>query len=408
MIKVYAFDFDGVISNSAKGWAFFANDAWVKMGNKPLSLDKIEKYRPYIKDAADSFAIMILLSKNSRINREKIKKIIEKYPEEATAFRKLFFICKEDMIQQNKDKLADLYGPYDFMVPFMQKMKDVIVYIVTNNEKTSILPTIKKYRIPIKESNILDSKIAHNKKDLILKICQIEKIDPENILFIEDSIAHAKDVTGTGVNIALASWGFVLPEDISEAKKLGMKILTRDNIESILTTDDMDEYFDVVDENDKAVGKEKRGIVHSKGLWHRGVCIIVANTKGEILLQKRSMTKDLYKGYWAEGSSGHVNSGDTYEETARRELKEEIGVSAKLEYLFNFKKYTGNDNEFIRVFFCRHDGPFKVNKDEVDFVKFFTMDEIRKMLKTDRFTPGTLGVFEELKKRPELLKRLLS
>ncbi len=173
-----------------------------------------------------------------------------------------------------------------------------------------------------------------------------------------------------------------------------------------MITDNLEELFDVVDENNNVVGKATRGEVHTKGLWHRAIHVLILNSKKEILLQKRSMTKELYKGYWID-TAGHVDSGESYEETAKREMKEEIGIDTELEHLFDCTKYTGNDNEFIRVFLGHHDGPFEINKNEMDFVKFFPIKKIFEMIKTEKITPGTLSILKELEKHPELLKRLM-
>ncbi|MBI2578580.1 MAG: NUDIX domain-containing protein [Candidatus Aenigmarchaeota archaeon] len=167
----------------------------------------------------------------------------------------------------------------------------------------------------------------------------------------------------------------------------------------------MTEYFDVVDEGNSVIGRAAREECHSKGLWHRASHVIIVNSKGELLLQKRSMKKDLYKGYWIDAAAGHVDSGEAYEHAAKRELKEEIGVTAALMQLFDFKKQTGNDNEIIRVFAARHDGPFFPNKEEVDFVKFFTLEEINEMLKKDKFTPATLDILKEINRDPSILSR---
>ncbi len=174
------------------------------------------------------------------------------------------------------------------------------------------------------------------------------------------------------------------------------------------TTDNLKEFFTLVDENDNVTGKAMREECHTKGLWHRAVDIIIVNSKHEILLQKRSMTKDLYKGYWATSSAGHVTYEDTYEETTQRELKEEVGVSTKLERLFDFKKYTGKDNEIVHVFIGKHDGPFKPDRKEVEFVKFFTFDKINEMLKKEKFTPSTIEIFKRINNDETLRKRILS
>ncbi|MFH0948862.1 MAG: NUDIX domain-containing protein [Candidatus Aenigmatarchaeota archaeon] len=150
-------------------------------------------------------------------------------------------------------------------------------------------------------------------------------------------------------------------------------------------------FFDIVDENDKIIGKASRKECHTKGLWHRAVHILIINSKGEILLQKRCMKKDLYKGYWTDAASGHVDSGENYEETAKREMVEELGISIKLENLFDCKQYTGNDNEFIRVFLGRHNGSFRINKDEIEFVEFFSFEEIMKMMKTTKLSVELRG-----------------
>ncbi len=168
----------------------------------------------------------------------------------------------------------------------------------------------------------------------------------------------------------------------------------------------MTEYFDVIDEKNEIVGKASREECHKNGLWHRAVHIIIVNSEGKILLQKRSMKKDLYKGYWIDAAAGHVDHGESYEETAERELEEELGIKTRLVKLFDFKKYTGNDNEIIRVFGGKHDGLFKPNRDEMDKVEFFTLNEINKMLKTEKFTPGTVEIFREINKNPDILKRL--
>src|SRR3989338_968813 len=170
------------------------------------------------------------------------------------------------------------------------------------------------------------------------------------------------------------------------------------------------EYFDVVNEEDNIIGKASRDECHKKGLLHRTVHIFILNSKGELLLQKRSTKKNLYKGWWADATAGHVDSGETYDNAAKREMKEEIGISTKLEKLFDVKRKWDGDgkvgNELIRVYLCHSNGPFKINKEEIDFVRFVKPKVLLKMMKTEKFTPGTVADFEEIKKHPDILKRL--
>lgn len=100
------------------------------------------------------------------------------------------------------------------------------------------------------------------------------------------------------------------------------------------TTDPQNERFDIVDENDTVIGQALRHNVHrNKSLVHRSITVLVF-INGKLLLQKRSQTKDTYPGFWTSSCSGHVLSGDSYEETAKRELTEELGI--KLKYSLTF------------------------------------------------------------------------
>src|ERR1035441_5886120 len=97
-----------------------------------------------------------------------------------------------------------------------------------------------------------------------------------------------------------------------------------------------EEIFDVVNERDEVMDRKPRSEVHARGLLHRAIHVLVFNARGEVFLQKRSMKKDRQPGVWDSSSSGHVDSGETYDETAVRELREEIGltVTAPLQKLF--------------------------------------------------------------------------
>ena len=157
----------------------------------------------------------------------------------------------------------------------------------------------------------------------------------------------------------------------------------------------MTEILDIVNEKDEVIGQKTRKEVHSSNLVHRGAHVFVFNSRSEILLQKRSLKKDKYPGFWGD-VAGHIDSGEGYEESARRELKEEIGIESKLEFLMKFRKQVENDQEIITVFKCMHEGPFKINREEIDEVKFFSPEEIRNMLESgEKIAPGAKIALEE-------------
>lgn len=151
----------------------------------------------------------------------------------------------------------------------------------------------------------------------------------------------------------------------------------------------MPEVLDIVDEDDNVIGQKTRKEVHSSNDHiHRAVHVFVFNSKGEVLLQKRSMNKDKYPGYWGD-MAGHINTGDGYEDTAKRELKEELGIEAPLEFMMKFRKRADNDQEINTVFKCVHEGPFKHNPEEIDEIRFFSAKEIEDMIaRGENIAPG--------------------
>src|SRR6266436_8561350 len=115
-----------------------------------------------------------------------------------------------------------------------------------------------------------------------------------------------------------------------------------------------EEIFDVVNERDEVVGRQTRREVHRLGLMHRAIHVLVFNSAGQIFLQKRSMSKDRQPGLWDSSSSGHVNSGEDYDDCAVRELREEIGLKleATLPRLFKLAASPETDQEHVWVYRC--------------------------------------------------------
>ena len=151
----------------------------------------------------------------------------------------------------------------------------------------------------------------------------------------------------------------------------------------------MPELLDVVDENDNVIGQEERNVCLEKNLLHRAIHVFVFNSKGELLIQKRSMKKKIFPGMWCASCSGHVSAGQTYEEAAVRELEEEIGISGvELKEISKFFDLNPVDSEIAKLYTTVHEGPFKIQKEEVDEVKFLPIEKISEELKNspEKFT----------------------
>ena len=82
------------------------------------------------------------------------------------------------------------------------------------------------------------------------------------------------------------------------------------------------EYLDIYDDEGNFLGKEERGIVHEKGLWHKTVHCWLYTKDGYVFFQRRADSHTLYT-----TASGHLRAGETINEGFHREIKEEIGCS---------------------------------------------------------------------------------
>ncbi len=157
------------------------------------------------------------------------------------------------------------------------------------------------------------------------------------------------------------------------------------------------EFLDVVNNDDEVIGSAPRSQVYDNLLTHRIVHVILFNKKEKMCLQMRGNTP-FCPFHWGTTASGHVKSGETYEEAALRELEEEVGIKTKIKFDYkDLYTYTGKERnglkKFLATFSGVYEGKFKLNKKDVEKIDFFSLEEIQGMIdKGEKFHPELLFI----------------
>ncbi len=141
-----------------------------------------------------------------------------------------------------------------------------------------------------------------------------------------------------------------------------------------------DELLEIVDEHGKTLGIASRSSMHGNpSLLHKVVHVLVFNSAGELLLQKRSMNKDVAPGQWDTSVGGHVSPAEDTYSAARREMAEELGFdTGEITFLYSYIYSNAYESELVFTHSCIHNGPFSFNAEEIDLVKFWELEEIKK------------------------------
>ena len=155
-----------------------------------------------------------------------------------------------------------------------------------------------------------------------------------------------------------------------------------------------DELVDVVDADDRVVATVTRRRMRSERLRHRAVFVAVVSSSGEALVQRRAGTKDVWPGRWDVGAGGVVASGESYDDAARRELFEELGIDAVPVALAadrHERRYADGDVDLVaRCYRVVHDGPVRFVDGEVCEVRWLDRTSFEALVATEPFVPDSL------------------
>ena len=133
--------------------------------------------------------------------------------------------------------------------------------------------------------------------------------------------------------------------------------------------------------------------MRAEALWHRAVFIAVRSSTGELLIHRRAMTKDVWPGWWDVAVGGVVSPGETWEDAARRELSEELGVSGVDLRPLGTGAYRDDEVKLVAACFeavC--DGPFSYSDGEITGTQWVALSDLRDRIGEDSFLPDSIAL----------------
>ena len=172
----------------------------------------------------------------------------------------------------------------------------------------------------------------------------------------------------------------------------------------------MQEFFETFNEENKPTGLVARSVVHKRGLWHRAANIFLFRTNGQLIVQRRDESKDVWPGAWDLSVAEHLQPGESFEAGAIRGLVEELGiagvilerVSGEIRSMLEVPESGIKDYEIQVCFRGISDAELIPQASEVAEIRFFSLDDLRESMLGDpnRFTPwfrdraGDIGLFD--------------
>lgn len=172
----------------------------------------------------------------------------------------------------------------------------------------------------------------------------------------------------------------------------------------------MMEQVILVDENDRQIGLMEKQAAHVNPHLHRAFSIFIFNSKGELLMQQRALSKYHSPGLWTNTCCSHPRDGETLTEATSRRLMEEMGMTCEMHevYTFIYKAPVGQgltEHEFDHVWIGRSDETPQINREEVESWKYVSLSDLKVniQLHPDLYTEWFKITFEEMSHHAELL-----
>lgn len=142
-----------------------------------------------------------------------------------------------------------------------------------------------------------------------------------------------------------------------------------------------------VDEKDNVIGPIERSRAHRMEILHRSGMVFLLDKQNNVLIQRRSPSKETFPGCYDASSTFHITFGETYDQGANRELFEETGIEDSIKFVGKFLHHDSPEYQIVAVYFCRSEKPIVLDPKETSEAKFMSRSQVDRIIQQEKITP---------------------
>lgn len=240
MSNFFVFDFDGVVCDSTNECLVCSSNAMKKYeGNTNYKYylsefsnefrSRFSILRPFVKGGSQYYTLYKIL--NSDINIEQITQqtfdeLHKNFLAESEIYKPHFYNARNELQEFDFSNWLDLHTVYGWVIDFLREyLRQDRLMIATLKDKDSVLRILGHYNLEINPALVLDQFEIKTKLEALNRIIELKSILREDIVFIDDNVAHLLDPKKSGFNCYLATWSNVSESSIKLANKQNIDIL---------------------------------------------------------------------------------------------------------------------------------------------------------------------------------------
>lgn len=346
MKKHIIFDFDDTISSSYEH-------------NQQLFVDTFLPYKP---DIDQDYVRKVHFVNRGRSMEEQFDDVIRKFKLNVPAKQ---LVEENELLHQKKANEIKTFDEIEDILKHFRRLGKTIS-LCTNRAEGSLRIILENNKLTQYFSNIISCKDAgHEKPDpycLLELLKKYPDISHAEVVYFGDSKTDAEFAQNAGIDY------LVIDHYLNKKQFYTLALGSFSGGE--------DELLVEVDKNDADIGAMYKLDAHSDpSRCHRAAHIVLFNSKGDVVLQKRSLLKMYAPGKW-DIPGGHQTFGQTIDQTAEIELFEEIGIRPEITYKRKWLKHDDKQSEWCYLYYAISDGPYIANEQEVAEIRTFNCEDL--------------------------------